>query len=91
MLFQRREFALLPQTLLIDARGASEECLPRRDRENRRRETELLIGGFPEMLLDYFDLTRVAQIGLLEDKDNVLQPLLVYKVGAAPRQKRPTD
>ena len=84
-----REFALLPETLFIDARRASEECLPRRDRENRRRKTELLVGRFAEMLLDYFDLTRIAQVGLLEDKDDVLQPLLVHKSEQLPGGSTP--
>jgi hypothetical protein len=41
------------------------------------------------MLLDDFDLTRVAQIGLLENKDNVLQPLLVYKSEQLPGRSTP--
>ena len=92
VLFQRREAALLPETFLIDARGASEECLPRRDRENRRRETELLVGGFAQRCCS-ITLTslRVAQVGLLQNEDDVLEPLLVHEIGAAPRQKRPTD
>ncbi len=81
--------ALLPETLFIDAGRASEECLPRRDRENRRRKTEFLVGRFAEMLLDYFDLTRIAQVGLLEDKDDVLQPLLVHKSEQLPGGRTP--
>ena len=90
MLLERLEMALLPEPFLVHSGGAREQCLPRRDGENRRGESEFCVRGLPQMLLDHFDLARLAQVGLLEHKDHVFEPALVDELeqlpgGSAPR------
>jgi hypothetical protein len=89
MLLERLEPALLPESFLVHTRGASEESFPARDRKNRWRKPELLVSGIAQVFFDHSHFLLIAQVGLLQNEDHVLEPFLVHESEQLPGRRAP--
>ena len=89
LFFQRAESTLLPKPFRIQTRRAREQRFPGGNGKDRRREAKFLHGRVLEMAMNDLDFRSVAQIGLLQNEDDILEPFFLHEFQQVPRGLRP--
>ena len=89
LFFQGAESAFSPEPLFVQTGRAREQRFSSGHWKNRRREAELLHGRVLKMAMNDRDFRISSQIGLLQDEDDVLEPLLLHEFQQIPRGLRP--